>query len=68
LKCAALVPHLTSRVAEFYAVLENTPKALEWLDVALRNGDERAEWFTRNPLFGNIRNEPRFRQILESIA
>jgi len=62
------VPHLTSRVAEFYATLHDAPKALEWLDVALRNGDERAEWFSRNPLLANIRDEPRFRQIVDAIA
>ena len=68
LKYAALVPHLTSRVAEFYATLHDAPKALEWLDVALRNGDERAEWFSRDPLLANIRDEPRFKQVLDSIA
>jgi tetratricopeptide (TPR) repeat protein len=68
LKFAAMVPHLTSRAAEFYAALNDAPKALEWLEVALRNGDERAEWFSRNPLLANIRNEPRFKQILDSIA
>ena len=68
LKYAALVPHLTSRVAEFYATLHDAPKALEWLDTALRNGDERAEWFSRDPLLANVRDEPRFKQILDSIA
>jgi tetratricopeptide (TPR) repeat protein len=67
LKWASIVPHLTSRAAEFFAVLNDVPKALEWLDVALRNGDERAEWFSRDPLLANIRNEPRFKQILDSI-
>jgi hypothetical protein len=34
----------------------------------MRFGDERAEWFQRDPLLENIRDEPRFKQILESIA
>jgi hypothetical protein len=34
----------------------------------MRFGDERAEWFQRDPLLANIRDEPRFKQILESIA
>jgi serine/threonine protein kinase/Tfp pilus assembly protein PilF len=67
LKYASVVPHLTSRVAEFYATLNDVPKALEWLDLALRNGDERAEWFSRDPLLANIRSEPRFKQIIDSI-
>ena len=68
LKYAATVPYLTSMVAQFYSVLKETSKALDWLDRALRNGDERAEWFLRDPLLANIRDHPRFKQILESIA
>ena len=54
-------------VAEFYAVLGEKTKALDWLERAVRVGDERAEWFQRDPLLVAIRDEPRFRQILESI-
>ena len=57
----------TSLVAEFYAVLGDRATALEWLDRAVRAGDERADWFERNPLLANIRNEPRFRQIVDGI-
>ena len=56
-----------SNVAEFYAALDDRPKALDWLDVAVRGGDERAEWFERDPLLSNIRAEPRFKQILDGI-
>ena len=56
-----------SNVAEFYAVLGDRPKSLEWLDRAVRAGDERADWFERDPLLANIRQEPRFRQIVEGI-
>jgi len=58
----------TVEAAAFYAMLGENEKALEWLDRAVRNGDERAEWFQRDPRLENIRNEPRFQQILESIA
>ncbi len=54
-------------VAEFYAVLEDKTKALDWLERAVRVGDERAEWFERDPLLANVRAEPRFGQILDSI-
>src|SRR3989338_8899484 len=59
---------MNAEAAAFYAVLGEKEKALEWLDRAVRNGDERLEWFQRDPLLANIRNEPRFKQILESIA
>jgi predicted Zn-dependent protease len=56
-----------SIVAEFYAVLDDRSKSLEWLDRAVRVGDERAAWFERDPLLANIRQEPRFRQIVDGI-
>jgi Tfp pilus assembly protein PilF len=56
-----------SNVAEFYAVLGDRARALEWLDRAVRAGDERAEWFERDPLLASIRTEPRFREIVEMI-
>jgi tetratricopeptide (TPR) repeat protein len=67
LKYAALNPWVTSMAAEFYALLGESEKAIEWLDQAVRNGDERAEWFQRNPLLASIRNHPRFQQVLDSI-
>lgn len=68
LKYAALNPYFTTAPAEFYAILNKTDKALEWMERAVNKGDERAEWFQRDPLLANIRKEPRFQQILNSIA
>jgi tetratricopeptide (TPR) repeat protein len=56
------------RAAEFYAVMGETAKALEWLDRAVRLGDDRDEWFRRDPLLASVRDNPRFQQILASIA
>ena len=58
----------TSVAAECYALLGDSPKALEWLELAARNGDERDSWFRRDPLLANIRGLARFNQIVESIA
>ena len=68
LKWEALLAYLTSEVADFYAVLGESSKALDWLDRAVRGGDERLEWFRRDPLLASIRDHPRFQQIMESIA
>jgi Tfp pilus assembly protein PilF len=57
----------TSLVAEFYAVLDDRSKAVDWLDRAVRAGDERADWFERDPLLVSIRQEPRFRRIVDGI-
>jgi tetratricopeptide (TPR) repeat protein len=54
--------------AEVYAVLGETDKALDWLDRAVRWGDEREDWLRRDPHLAGIRNHPRFQQMLDSIA
>jgi tetratricopeptide (TPR) repeat protein len=54
-------------VTEFYAVLGDRAKAIEWLDRTVRAGDERADWFERDPLLAGIRQEPGFRQIMDGI-
>ena len=56
------------KAAEFYAVTGETDKALDWLDRAVRMGDDRDEWFRRDPLLASLRDHPRFQQILASVA
>ncbi len=67
-KHAAAISRAALDAAEFFAVLRETDKALEALDHAVRLGDERGEWFQRDPLLKNIREQSRFKQILDSIA
>jgi Tfp pilus assembly protein PilF len=67
LKWEALVAYETSEAADFYAVLGDASSALDWLDRAVRNGDERAAWFRRDPLLASVRHHPRFQQVLQSI-
>ena len=58
----------TLEAAEIYAALGETERALEWLDRAVRKGDERLEWFRINPHLAPLRDNPRFREIIDSIA
>ena len=67
LKAAALIRNQLL-VAEFYALVGETEKALEWLDRSVRAGDDQEDWFRRDPLLAKIRDEPRFREIVESVA
>jgi serine/threonine protein kinase len=67
LKFGALAPIATSWVAEFYAITGDSQKSLDWLERAVRNGDERDAWFRRDPLLAKIRDLPRFQQIIDSI-
>ncbi|MGH9580010.1 MAG: tetratricopeptide repeat protein, partial [Terriglobales bacterium] len=67
-KYAGVSAFKNADAAAFYAALGEKEKAMEWLDRAVRNGDERAEYFQRDPLLASIRDEPRFKQVLESIT
>jgi tetratricopeptide (TPR) repeat protein len=55
------------RMPEIYSLLDRRAEALDWLDRSIRMGDERAEWFERDPLLANVREEPRFAQLVESV-
>lgn len=68
LKYAEISPLATLSAAEFFAVMGEPEKALGWLEKAARNGDERVDWFRRDPLLAAVRDLPRFKQIVDSIA
>jgi hypothetical protein len=67
LKFLAAAPVVTLQGAEFYGALGDTPNAITWLEKAIRNGDERVEWFRKDPWLASIRQDPRFQQIIDSI-
>jgi tetratricopeptide (TPR) repeat protein len=50
--------------AEFYSVMGNRPSALDWLERAVRQGDNRVSWFARNSTLKAIRSELRYQQIV----
>ena len=56
-----------SQVAEICALAGRATEALDWLDLAVRNGDEREAWLRQDPLLTSLRDEPRFGLILETI-
>ncbi len=64
---ASLVPFATGWVAEIYAVLGEIPLALDWLEKAAANGDRRASWYEIDPHLANLRREPRFRALMQSM-
>lgn len=67
LKFADLQPFAALDAAEVYAVLGEKEKAIDWLERAMRKGDDRPAWLRIDPLLANIRQHPRFRQILNSM-
>jgi DNA-binding winged helix-turn-helix (wHTH) protein/Tfp pilus assembly protein PilF len=67
LKYADLQPFAALDAAEVYAVLGETDRAVEWLDRTMRKGDGRVDWLRIDPLLANVRQQPRFEQILNSM-
>jgi serine/threonine protein kinase len=67
LRWGGLVAYMTYDIAALYAARGDVSGALDWLDRAVRGGDERAEYFRRDPLLGPVRNQPRFEHILRSV-
>jgi serine/threonine protein kinase len=67
LKFAGAAFVATLDAAEYYALMGDVPKGLEWLERAIRNGDQRLAWFQKNPRLAAIRQDPRFRGIIESL-
>jgi hypothetical protein len=67
LKFAAAVVIVTSQTADFYAVLGDTDKALDWLGQAVNKGDHRSAYFKRNPRFATLRHDSRFQRIIDSV-
>ncbi len=59
---------MTSDLAEFHAVLGDSSTALDWLERAVRGGDERGEWFGRDPLLASLRSTKRFKQIQSTLS
>ena len=57
----------TSPTADFYALLGENSKALDWLQKAVRNGDERINYFRRNVRLASLRNDPRFQSLIRSV-
>lgn len=56
------------QAAEIYAVLGDSDKALGWMERAVRMGDDREDWFRRDPHLASIRQNPKFEQMLASVA
>jgi TolB-like protein len=53
--------------ADIYAQWGDTARALDWLDKAMRNRDPYLAYTKVNPFFDPLRNEPRYRAIVQAL-
>ena len=67
LKFARLCWAVTSATADYYILLGDKEKAIEWLQLAVSRGDERIAYFRRNPRLASFRDDTRFQSILRSV-
>jgi len=54
-------------IAMGYAGLGDTDKAFEWLDASLQSHDEQIIWIYKHPMFANLRNDPRYGELLKQL-
>jgi Tfp pilus assembly protein PilF len=62
-----LDPALVIMLAEFYALLGEKQQAVDWVEKAIRGGDERADFFATDPLLASLRDDPRFKALQVSL-
>ena len=53
--------------AEMYTQWGNNPRALEWLQTAVRLHDKGVRWLKRDPLLDPLRKEPRFQAFEKAL-
>jgi serine/threonine-protein kinase len=50
-----------------YAIDGDSELALEWLDRAISMGNENYPWFTSDPHWTALREDPRHKAVMESL-
>ena len=54
--------------ASAFSQLHEKETALDWLELAIRLGNENKGWFDRDRNLDNLRNEPRFQELMRQIS
>jgi eukaryotic-like serine/threonine-protein kinase len=55
------------RLATAYALAGRNNEALEWLECSISMGNENYPWISANPNWEGLRDEPKFKDILEDL-
>jgi serine/threonine-protein kinase len=55
------------RLAGVYALAERADEAIEWLELSISMGNENYPWVATNPNWESLREEPRFKAIVEEL-
>jgi eukaryotic-like serine/threonine-protein kinase len=55
------------RLATLYALDQKADEATQWLEKAISMGNENYPWFASNPNWDQLREEPRYKAIMEDL-
>jgi serine/threonine protein kinase/Flp pilus assembly protein TadD len=58
-------PVMMYNLACLYSVLNDQDRAVEWLSMSIQHGRRDFEWMKRDPALENIRNHPRYLELLK---
>ncbi len=61
-------PKSFNRIAEGYALLDDREQALNWLEKAVDSHNFFMAFIKVNPLFENLRDEPRYKALVERVG
>ena len=54
-------------LAGYYAIQHDNDEALKWFRRAIDMGNENYPWFHNDPSMNNVRNDPRFKEIMDDL-
>ena len=54
-------------VTSVYGLEGKLDEAFEWLNRSIALGNENTAWFERDPTLASLRDDPKFKQLLERI-
>jgi hypothetical protein len=55
------------RLSTVYALANRADEAIAWLERSISMGNENYPWVAGNPNWEGLRDEPRFKEILEDL-
>jgi serine/threonine-protein kinase len=59
--------HVTNDVAVAYAIMNDTTRAMQWLETTAKDGFPCYPWFERDPCLENLRGDVRFETFLSRL-
>ena len=66
-RTASVDPDIAYAVTSVYGLESKLDEAFEWLNRSIALGNENTAWFERDPTLASLRDDPKFKQLLERL-